>query len=426
MPAELGSFDAIIVGSRIAGCITAAGLAKHGWRVLVVDRVAFPRSTLSTHLFFSDTLLALHAFGLHVPVLAIPAPRIRWLRFPYAEAPFPNHGGYDFALCIRREILDTVLVEQLGTRTEITFLTRARARDLLWADGRVRGVVVEYAGREWRAQAPLVVGADGRDSTIARLVGARSYDRVPPLFAWYYTYYEGLAVDPEPAALAFRGTYPEIGAEYAAAFLFPADHGLTLVGYGVEHRAFRAFRTEVYRHFEQGLAKIPAAWERVCSGRRVAPIRGTGQLPNFFRTAHGPGWVLVGDAGCHKDPHTVQGMGDAARSARMLVEELATTDPATSALDQALARYATRRDHDLQPMYDFTTFRLRQRIPEAIWERFEARSREDPELAALRIAAMVHAIDPRAVYSEEQLTQLATGKPIDPPGRSTSAQNERL
>ncbi|MCX7622588.1 MAG: NAD(P)/FAD-dependent oxidoreductase [Thermomicrobium sp.] len=411
MARKIGTFDAIVVGARIAGSLTAAGLAANGWRVLLLDRVDFPRTTVSTHLFFSDTLTTLRAFALLDPVLTVPAPRIRWLRFPYVEAPFPEHEGFDFAICIRREILDTLLVERLRTRPGITVLTRATVAGVLREGDRVSGVVVRRGGHEWIATAPLVIGADGRNSTIARAVAARTYDRVPALFAWYYTYYEGIPLDPEPAALAVRGAFPEIGADYAAAFLFPADHGLTLVGYGVEHRAFRAFRRDVPRYFAEGLSRIPAVRDRIAAGRRVAAIRGTAQLPNFFRIAHGPGWGLVGDASCHKDPHTVQGMGDAARSARILIEELARIDPYSSALEAALARYDERRERDLRPMYEFTTFRLRQRIPEDIWERFEARTREDPELAALRVAAMVHAIDPAMVYAPERVRELAAGAP---------------
>ncbi len=416
---DLGHYDAIIVGAGIAGSITAAGLAVLGWRVLLLDRSDFPRTTLSTHLFFSDTLDVLRSYRLHEPVLAIPAPRLRWLRFPYVEAPFPDYRGFDFALCIRREILDTVLVEQVATRPGVTLLTRARAHDLVWENGRVRGVLFEHGGQQWIARAPLVVGADGRDSTTARRAGAVTYLFIPPLFAWYYTYFEGIPLEPEPAASAARSDFPEIGAEYAAAFLFPADHGLTLVGYGVESAAFRTFRTAPARRFFEGLARIPAVWERVREGRRVAPIRGTGHLPNFFRTASGPGWALVGDAGCHKDPHTVQGMGDAARSARLLVEELAAVDPHSSELDDALARYHERRDADLRPMFDFTTFRLRAQIPDETWERFEARTREDPALAALRVAAMVHAIDPASVYAPDRIAALATGEAVgEAPTRS--------
>jgi|UniRef100_A0A7C1X0F8 flavin-dependent dehydrogenase len=410
---ELGRFDAIIVGARIAGTITAAALARLGWKVLIVDRARFPSSTLSTHLFFSDTLRVLRELDLVEPILAVDAPRLRWLRFPYVAARFPQHDGFDFALCIRREVLDTLLVEQLRSRAGVTLLTQATVKEVVRSQARISGVVIDDGRQRWTARAPLVIGADGRNSIIARSVGAGIESRVPPLFAWYYTYFVGVPIDPEPAALAFRGDYPELGAEYAAAFLFPCDGGLTLVGYGVEHRAFAAFRTDVRRHFFNGLRRIPDAWERVTTARQVAPIRGTGQLPNFLRQASGPGWALVGDAGCHKDPHTVQGMGDAARSAWLLAQELARSDPEDRALDQAVARYALKRDQDLRPMYDFTTFQLRSRVPEDVWEQFEARTRVDPKLAELRVAAMVHAVDPAVIYTPERVQAIAAGSSLD-------------
>ncbi|MCS7051499.1 MAG: NAD(P)/FAD-dependent oxidoreductase, partial [Thermomicrobium sp.] len=336
---NLGRYDAIVVGARVAGSITAAALAQRGWKVLVVDKATFPSTTLSTHLFFSDTLRILRNVGLLDPVLAIDAPRLRVLRFPYVVAAFPLHDGFDYALCIRREVLDTLLVEQLRVRPGITVLTGATVKQLLWSHGRVSGVEVVRADQRWVAHAPLVVGADGRASTVARAVDARIEEHVPPLFAWYYTYFADVPHSRDPSAAAFRSDFPELGAEYAAAFLFPCDGGLTLVGFGVEHRAFAAFRTDVRRHFVQGLQRIPAVQEQLLCGRPIAGIRGTGHLPNFLRQASGPGWALVGDAGCHKDPHTVQGIGDAARSAWILAQELATVDPQSASLDEALARY---------------------------------------------------------------------------------------
>jgi flavin-dependent dehydrogenase len=43
-------------------------------------------------------------------------------------------------------------------------------------------------------------------------------------------------------------------------------------------------------------------------------------LPNHRRTAAGPGWALVGDAGYHRDPITGHGMTDALRDAELLAE----------------------------------------------------------------------------------------------------------
>jgi flavin-dependent dehydrogenase len=54
----------------------------------------------------------------------------------------------------------------------------------------------------------------------------------------------------------------------------------------------------------------PELSERIRAGRREVRIYGAAQLPNFLRKPHGPGWALVGDAGCHKDPFAALGVCD--------------------------------------------------------------------------------------------------------------------
>ncbi len=400
-------FDAIVVGARVAGAATALYLARRGYTVLLLDRDRFPSPTLSTHLFFTDTLGALRELGALERVLAVDAPRLRWLRFPYVAAPFPEHDGLDFALCIRREVLDTILLERAAAQPEITVKTGTRVTGLVWDDGRVAGV--RYRARRGRAEgearARIVIGADGRHSFVARAAGAAEYDLVAPLFAWYYTYLLDVPLDDPPSATAFSGPFSEVGAEYAAAFLFPADSGLTLVGFGVEHRAFVRFRRNVRANFFAGLRSLPEAWERVGQGRLASRILGTGQLPNLFRAAWGPGWALVGDAGCHKDPHTAQGMGDAVRSARLLVTALDRWWRGEESEAEALARYQRERDTELRPMYDFTTFRLQAQVGDEIWERFNQLTWEDAELARRRVAAMTHALHPAEVYTPNAVRQ---------------------
>src|SRR6188768_843454 len=43
----------------------------------------------------------------------------------------------------------------------------------------------------------------------------------------------------------------------------------------------------------------PNLAERVRGGTRAEPFRGTVDLPNVYPQPLGPGWALVGDAGCH-------------------------------------------------------------------------------------------------------------------------------
>lgn len=407
------TYDAVIVGARIAGTTTALLLAERGYSVLLLDRDRFPSAVMSTHLFFTDTLDAIARLGVLDRVLAVDAPHLTRLRFPYVDAPFAAVHGRDFALCVRRETLDALLVEAAGAHPNVALRSGTRVTGLVREGERVVGVRYRPArGRaaqaEEEARARFVIGADGRHSLVAQEVGTASYAAVPPLFAWYYAYFAGMPLDDPPSAFAARGALPEVGAEYGASFVFPTDDGQTVVGFGVQRDAFDRFRVRHREHFFLGLERIPAVAARLAGARLVGQIVGTGDLPNFLRVPAGPGWALVGDAGCHKDPHTAQGMGDATRSAVLLAQALDRWWRGEVDEVEALRDYHLRRDADLLPMYDFTTGRLEARLAPEEWEAFGRRSWEDEVLARARVAAMAHAIPPGQVYSVEAVRDWLT------------------
>lgn len=406
------TYDAIVVGARIAGATTSLLLAQRGYSVLLLDQDRFPSGTLSTHLFFTDTMHAFDRIGVLDRVLAIDAPRLRRLKFPYVEAPFPSRDGRDFALCIRREVLDGILVDAAEAHPGIDVRTRTRVTGLTREDNRVNGVRYRAVGATDEAEtgARIVIGADGRNSLVAREVGASAYHEVPALFAWYYAYYPHVPMDEPPSALAERlESYPAVGADYGASFVFPTDSGLTLVGFGVQRDAFDRFRRDYRKHFTEGINLVPGVASRVGHAQPEGAIVGTGDLPNFFRTPVGLGWALVGDAGSHKDPHTVQGMGDATRSAVILAEQLDRWWSGESSEQNALQHYHEKRDADLLPMYDFTTSRLEARLEPEEWQEYGRLTFENAALARARVAAMAHAIPPSYVYSVEAVRAALNG-----------------
>jgi flavin-dependent dehydrogenase len=73
-----------------------------------------------------------------------------------------------------------------------------------------------------------------------------------------------------------------------------------------------AVRSDIERSFLEALDLAPGLGERVRSVRRMERFFGTADLPNFLRQPYGPGWALVGDAGCHEDPLQARGIHDAA------------------------------------------------------------------------------------------------------------------
>ena len=80
-----------------------------------------------------------------------------------------------------------------------------------------------------------------------------------------------------------------------------------------------------------------------------------GSVPNFFRTSHGPGWALVGDAGYTKDPITAQGMSDAFYDAERCVAALDAALSGARPFDEAMSEREQARDRHAMPIYEFTT-----------------------------------------------------------------------
>ena len=89
---------------------------------------------------------------------------------------------------------------------------------------------------------------------------------------------------------------------------------------------------------------IPEFGERVRNGRREERYQGATDLPNFFRKPYGPGWALVGDAGCHKDPCFALGICDAFRDVDLLADAIDAALSGRTAWDTALAGYEERRN----------------------------------------------------------------------------------
>ncbi|MGH2721374.1 MAG: FAD-dependent oxidoreductase, partial [Actinomycetota bacterium] len=76
-----GSFDVIVVGARCAGSPTAMLLARKGYRVLLVDRAAFPSDTVSSHFIHSPGVAALARWGLLDRLVRTGCPAVDRYRF---------------------------------------------------------------------------------------------------------------------------------------------------------------------------------------------------------------------------------------------------------------------------------------------------------------------------------------------------------
>jgi len=378
--------DVIIVGARVAGSATALLLARTGLKVLVVDRAEFPSDTLSTHQVQVPGVARLARWGVLDAIMAAGTPPTRTVRFDQGAAAFtarvPAWDGVDLMCSPRRTLLDKVLLDAAraaGAEVRENFITEG-----LLADG---GTVTGISGQEKGSptvteRASLVIGADGKHSTVARAVGAASYRATPPRSMAFYTYWADVPI-----------TGGELyGRPGCAVGAWPTNDGLVMTYLAWPNARFGEFRADPERSFLRTLDAVGLG-ERIRAGRRAERFRGTPDLPGYFRKPHGPGWALVGDAGLLLDPITGQGIGDAFRDAELLAGAVVTGLGGDRPLAAALAGYQRDRDRAAGPMYDFTA-RLAALGPPRPGEMalFEALSRSQPD--ADRFIAMLAGVVP--------------------------------
>jgi flavin-dependent dehydrogenase len=344
-------YDVIIVGARVAGSATATLLARHGMRVLVLDRAQFPSDTLSTHQIQVPGVARLARLGVLDSLLAT-TPVNRRVRFDPGgvafEARIPGQDGVDFTICPRRTLLDATLVDAARA-------AGAEAREgvvvseIITEDGRVVGVRGrEKAGPEFLERARLIIGADGRHSVVARAVGAKEYRRRRPATMAYYAYWADVPREPEPVGELFARPGRAVG-------VWPTNDGMLLTYVAWPSVEFDVFRRDPEANLMSTLDGVGLG-ERFRAGRRAERMRGTPDLPSYFRQPWGKGWALVGDAGLLLDPITGMGISDALRDGELLAQAVVSgmDGGGGRAYERALAGYHRARDHAARPMYDFT------------------------------------------------------------------------
>jgi 2-polyprenyl-6-methoxyphenol hydroxylase-like FAD-dependent oxidoreductase len=341
-------YDAIVVGARCAGAPTARLLAQAGYRVLVVDRATFPSDTLSTLLIHTTGVGALRRWGLLDDVTASGCPPLDTYTFdfgPYVISGTPHpYDGSSTAYAPRRVVLDKLLVDA-AARAGAEVREGFSVEDLVFDDGAVVGIRGrDAAGGAVVERARVVIGADGWNSRVARIVRPDQYSEKPMLENAFYTFWSGLPM--ESFLTTIRGDRA-----FAA---IPTNDELTLLLVGFPMRDAGTFKADVEGNYLAALDREPAFAERVRNARREVRFAGGG-VPNFFRKPYGPGWALVGDAGYTRDPVTAQGISDAFRDAELCAAGLQEAFDGRRTFDAAMADYHEARDRRVRPIFEFTT-----------------------------------------------------------------------
>ncbi len=342
------NYDAIVIGARCAGSPTAMLLAKKGYKVLLVDKATFPSDTISTHIIWHKGVSLLRQWGLLESVLASNCVVMHEITcdfgpFAITGSPPPVNDTYQF-IAPRRTVLDKILVDA-AVRAGAEVRENCLVDEILMEADCVTGIRSRTKGGVHATdKARIVVGADGKNSLLARTVGAMEYHAKASLTCWYYTYWSGIPV--ENLVLYSQPN--------RAIAIIPTNDGLVCIPAAWPANEFRQYRADIERNYMTTLCLSDELAGLIQKGRREARFIGMADLPNFFRKSFGKGWVLAGDAGYHKDPITGQGISDAFQSAAKLADTLDIGLSGKESLDTLLAKYEEDRDESTMAMYEFT------------------------------------------------------------------------
>ncbi len=346
-------YDVAVVGASLAGCAAATLIARAGAKVALIDhhgdRDAFKRTC--THFIQPSACPTIERLGLRSALEKLgaqPSGTNIWTRYGWVSRTFQSakpqyrYPGWN----IRREVLDPLMRGLASDSGDVELLLGHKAIAVLrksasTGTGRVNGVRLRAIdGSEREIRAKLVVGADGRGSSIARLAGVPE-KRKPHRRFGYFAYYRDTPL--------VTGSSNQIWLlDPDVAYAFPTDGGLTLLVCTPHMSRLPEFKRDPEEEMKRVFDCLPDG-PRLDPEKRVSKVLGKIDTPIVVRPAAQPGVTLVGDAAFESDPVWGVGCGWALQSAEWLADAVASALAGDeAAIDAAARAYAQRHRRELR------------------------------------------------------------------------------
>lgn len=332
----------LVVGGGPAGSSAAWHCAQRGLEVCVLDKAHFPRAKPCAEYVSPEGSRILAAMGAlealeqgdaaQLTGMVVHAPNGAQIHGEFV-ARHGFRGFRDRGLGVRREVLDTLLLERARAAGVAVREGASVAQVNQAPDGRVEGVTLRDGTT---LSAAVVIGADGLRSVVARRLNLAHVARWPRRVA-LVAHYDGVRD---------MGTLGEMHVTRTGYVgLAQVSGGLTNVALVVPAHRARHFAGDAAGALDAWLAAQPSLAARFAHATRVTPVRATGPFASRARRAWAPGALLVGDAADFFDPFTGEGIYAALRGGELVAEaaQAMVEAPSRAALDAAGAAYTRAR-----------------------------------------------------------------------------------
>jgi geranylgeranyl reductase family protein len=325
-------FDVAVIGAGPAGSSTAITLARLGYAVILLDRARFPRHKLCGDFLNPINWRVLKDLG--VADALDDCARVKISQFSISSAsgrkaagPLPLQEPPDWGLGIRRYWLDDILVKrarQAGVTVAEECNVAALAKDTSgWSIQFRRG-----QGHEKR-RARLLVGADGRNSRVARQLGLDAGPPANSAVGFQMQLKLRAGMEDSVQLHQFPGGY---------AGVVRLDRDTINLAFTIERSRLRAPASfaELRKHYLDG---NPALCDLLLHAEPCCDLRSTWPVYQAARTRYGDDFLLVGDAAQVTEPVSGEGIYFALQSGQLAARRLAAGLQNPASLRSALRRY---------------------------------------------------------------------------------------
>ena len=305
------NFDVVIVGAGPAGSATAIGLARLGYEVALLDKKSFPREKLCGDFVNPINWAIFRDLGVEERVLAEPHGEVTGFRITHssgrdAEVRFRSHDRRrTMGLGLRRAALDYLLLQkaaELGATTRLECQVDKLSRT-------TQGWQLKIEEESW--QAKLLIGADGRNSWVARQLGLNRSSA-----------FQGRSV-----GFQSRLRCPGATGGQIQIHLFPGGYagvvglgdGTITLGTAIDKRKLGRERGAEFL-FNKVLAQNPHLKEILTRSDSPAELRSVYPVHFPSRRRVADGALLVGDAARVSEPVSGEGIYFAMRSGLLAAE----------------------------------------------------------------------------------------------------------
>ncbi|TMR02588.1 NAD(P)/FAD-dependent oxidoreductase [Actinomadura soli] len=334
-----GAYDAIVIGGGPSGSSYAMTLSRKGHSVLLLERETFPRFHIGESLL-TYTADVLDQLGLLDRVRASGFVVKKGIELTGTDGHFRRLDlgqiGDDlrgWTLHVERADFDKILLDAAAEEPNATVLQEARVTGLIRDGERIDGVRYTHRGEKHAATARIVVDASGRAGVIARALDLRRTDDELKMAA-VFKHFGGVDERKNPAT---QGDIQLGLHDDGWLWAIPIRPDTMSVGAVVPASILRASRPEEV--FEEHLSRIPRIRQRIEGTTVVRDLTGENNFEYHCDTLAGPGYFIIGDAGCFTDPVFSGGVLLALSTGRRAAEECALILSGESSEAEAGDRY---------------------------------------------------------------------------------------